>query len=359
MDIFRIAPHPPKTLSWWHKNRHLIDFEPPYQRKGRLWSQSDKAFLIDSIINGFDVPKIYMADFQLGYSTLNQHRLPYALIDGKQRLEAVFDFFDDKLVLNSDFRLRSDPSAHLGGLSLRDLKNNYPSVADAFENESLDIMSVVASREEDINELFVRLNRSKPLTGAEIRNAIVGPVSSVARDVAEQPFFEENIRFSVKRADDLNTATKLLFFEYSNKPVGTKKSNLDNFARDAEIQSERVELAGRRAISTLTVMSSVFLPHDPLLSSSGLIPVYYWFIRNRDELDLHIVREFLVWFERQRLSNRQLLAESEGQKFIDARLSNYDNLNRSTNDIGSHLGRIEILEQFFGSWGGRRKPGLG
>ncbi|WP_447910716.1 DUF262 domain-containing protein [Brevundimonas bullata] len=350
MDIFRITAHPTRTLVWWYKNRSQIEFNPPYQRKGRLWSQSDKAFLIDSVINGFDIPKLYMADFQLGYSSLNASRLPYAIIDGKQRLEAIFDFFDNRLVLNADFKLRADTHARLGGLSLKDLKNNHPTVADAFENYSLDIMSVVASKEEDINELFVRLNRSKALTGAEVRNAIIGPVPDVARDIASEPFFVENIRFSIKRADDINTATKILYFEYSNKPVGTKKSNLDTFARDANVQSERVELAGRRAIATLAVMNSVFLPQDPLLSSSGLVPVYYWFIRSRVENELHKIREFLVWFEGQRLINRQLLAETDGKEFIDPRLSNYDNLNRSTNDIGSHVGRIEILEQFYQRW---------
>lgn len=350
MDVFRITPHPPKTLTWWHRNRHLVDFNPPYQRKGRLWSQSDKAFLIDSIINGFDIPKIYMADFQLGISTLNGARLPYALIDGKQRLEAVFDFFEDKLVLNADFRLRTDPDRKLGGLSLRDLRSNHPDVADAFENESFDVMSVVASREEDINEMFVRLNRSKPLTGAEIRNAVLGPVSFIAREVADQPFFKENIRFSVKRADDLNTATKILFFEYSDKPVGTKKRNLDLFAQGSEVNHEKIELAGRRAIATLEIMNIVFLPEDPLLGSSGLVPVYYWFVRNREQSKLHRVREFLVWFENLRQQNRAMLADSDGQALIDPRLSNYDNLNRSTNDVGSHVGRIEVLEQFFRSW---------
>lgn len=354
MDIFRITSHPARTLVWWYKNQNQIEFNPPYQRKGRLWSQSDKAFLIDSIINGFDIPKLYMADFQLGHSPLNSSRLPYAIIDGKQRFEAIFDFFDNNLVLNGDFKLRSDPSVDLGGLSLRDLKHNYPTVADSFENYSLDIMSVVASQEEDINELFVRLNRSKALTGAEVRNAIVGPVSDVARDIAAQPFFLENIKFSVKRADDVNTATKLLFFEYSDRLMGTKKSNLDAFARDATVQSERVELAGRRAVATLAVMNSVFLPHDPLLASSGLVPVYYWFVRSRNANELHRVREFLVWFEGQRQINRQMLAASEGKIFLDTRLSNYDNLNRSTNDIGSHVGRIQLLEQFYQPWVGSR-----
>lgn len=39
-------------------------------RKGGIWSERDKAYLIDSIINGFDIPKFYLSDFGMRSSTL-------------------------------------------------------------------------------------------------------------------------------------------------------------------------------------------------------------------------------------------------------------------------------------------------
>ena len=60
---FKITRFEARTLSWWKTRRSKIDMEPPYQRRGRLWSDTDKAYLIDSILNGYDVPKVYMADF--------------------------------------------------------------------------------------------------------------------------------------------------------------------------------------------------------------------------------------------------------------------------------------------------------
>lgn len=212
MSILRISPHKPMTLIWWFKNRSQIDFNPPYQRRGRLWSSLDKAYLIDSIINGFDVPKLYLADFQFGQSNLNTAKLPYAIIDGKQRLEAVFDFFENKITLNFNFKYRKNLDLKLAGLSLRDLKSSHPLVADDFENASLDLMSVFAEDEKDIHDIFVRLNRSKPLTGAEVRNAIVGPVPEFIRTLATHDFFVENIRFGVSRAGDLNAVGKVLYF---------------------------------------------------------------------------------------------------------------------------------------------------
>lgn len=352
MGKLRITPHQTRTLIWWYGRRENIDFSPPYQRKGRLWSQQDKGFLIDSIINGFDIPKLYLADFQYGDSSLNEKKLPYAIIDGKQRLETVFEFFDNKIVLNSDFVLRNDPTLKLGGLSLRDLRRNHRQIADEFENFSFDIMSVVADDEKDVNELFVRLNRSKPLTGAEVRNAIAGPVTDVIRRLTEHSVFQESIRFSIKRAGDQNAAAKALIFEYEEKPVATKKATLDDFARGRQvdrkpIDKNRLELAARRTLDTFDAMDQVFLPNDELLSSAGIFPVYYWFVREvalefRDD-----IRPFLISFEDERQKHRDAQKTLGPAADVDQQYARYDTLNRSTNDAASHRGRFEILKNAF------------
>lgn len=348
MKTLKITQHSPRTLIWWFNHREEIDFSPPYQRRGRLWSPDDKAYLVDSIINGFDVPKLYLADFQIGQSHLNFSKLPYAIIDGKQRLEAVFDFFENKFTLRHDFKFRKDPTLRLAGLSLKDLRRSYPKVAEEFENASLDIMSVFAEDEADINEIFVRLNKSKPLTGAEVRNAVIGPVSDLIRTLGSHDFFLDNIKFGVKRAADLNAAAKLLLFEYAGRPVATKKSNLDEFASQ-EVDRERLELSGRRCLDTLTMMTEIFIPRDPLLSSAGIVPVYYWFLRGVREDDSWAIREFLVDFEEKRKENRELQKEI-GEEVLNPSLARFDTLNRSTNDQQSHVGRVEILNEFFLDW---------
>lgn len=346
----RITLHPSKPLVWWYNRRDQIDMNPSYQRRGRLWSYSDKAYLVDSIINGFDVPKLYLADFQLGQSALNTSRLPYAIIDGKQRLEAIFDFFDGSLVLNDDFVWRANPKLKLGGLSLKDLRDGqYAAVAEAFETETVDIMSVVTDNEDDISELFVRLNRSKPLTGAEIRNAMVGMVPDIIRSVAKHPFFSENIKFSVNRAGDYNAAAKILLFEYEGKPVSTKKKDLDSFASSKSIDQDRLELAARRVVDVLDNMQEVFLPKDELLSSAGPLPVYYWLVRVSSFDKQRVLREFILEFERDRTSHRELQIKGTMTEEI-AIFSRYDTLNRSINDVGSHLGRFEILQQALPTW---------
>ncbi len=345
---FKISELDRKTLGWWRSRRTKIDMDPPYQRRGRLWSDADKAYLIDSILNGFDVPKIYMADFTWGDSKLNIQKLPYSIIDGKQRFEAIFDFFDGKIVLNEDFMYLPNPELRLAGLSYPDLQKNYPDIADEFDTYNLLVMSVFAEAEDFINELFVRLNRSKPLTGAEIRNAMGGLAPSVIRQIAKHEFFREYVRFQTQRGQDLNAAAKILLFEYSGKPRDTKKRHLDNFVRETKgKRGGRLEVAGRRVVDLLDEMTEIFLPLDGLLASAGIIPVYYWFVRLTKEESYHYVREYLVNFEAARRKNKELIADDPKSKDIDQELTRFDGFNRSTNDEGSHTGRLKILNGRF------------
>ena len=346
-NIFKIEQHQPRTLKWWNSRRDRIDFDPPYQRKGRLWSESDKAYLIDSILNGFDIPKLYLADFQFGDSALNEKRLPYAIIDGKQRLEAIFDFFDNKLTLDRHFSWRGDPKLQLGGLSLKDLQARHSAVAEEFENSNLLIMSVFTDDETLINDLFVRLNRSKSLTGAEIRNAFSGPVVDVIRNLSKHVLFEENIKFSTLRAGDQNAAAKVLLFEFRGELASTKKVDLDAFAKTSNINKEKLELAARQVFDTFDEMREVFIPNDPLLASAGTFPVYYWLIRETYSHYLEDIRPFLIWFEKKRKENRDLEREKGEGKGPNAIYSYYDTLNRSTNDGSSHVGRHKVLREQF------------
>lgn len=345
---FKITPIQNKTISWWYSKRSKIDMNPPYQRRGRLWSSTDKAYLIDSIINGYDIPKIYVADFTWGESIINKKNLPYAIIDGKQRFEAIFDFFDGNIVLNDDFLYLEKPSLKLGGLGYKDLLLNYQDIADDFQNYNLMVIGVYAKKEAPITELFVRLNRSKALTGAEIRNAMAGPAPELIRQIASHEFFSTNIRFDVKRGQDLNASAKLLLFEYEKDFQETTKSRLDKFVKETAIGSkERLELAGRHTIDNLDDLSSIFLPKDILLNSAGTIPVYYWLVKNLNEKDYSKVREFINDFEKERKNNRRLVREEPDSKNIKPFLVEYDNFNRSTNNQQSHRERYRILLQKF------------
>lgn len=299
--MFTIRNFDARTLSWWYDQRDSIDMNPSYQRKGRLWSAKDKSYLIDSILNGFDMPKIYLADFTFFNSPLNENRRPYAVVDGKQRFEAMFDFIEGKVTLDKDFIFLEDTSLKLGGLSYQDLKAKYPKAASKFENFNLSVMSIITDSEAMINEMFIRLNNSKPLTGAELRNAMKGDVPKFTRKIIKHNFFSSKVKFSTQRGQDSNVATKLLLIEFRGKFVDTQKSHLDKLIDDVvAAETNNLQKAYDKIEDTLAYMDAAFISKDPLLSSSGLMPVYYWFFRTYGKKHSKEIRNFLVRFDEAR-----------------------------------------------------------
>ena len=64
-----------------------IDENAPYQREGAVWSLEQQQLFIDSLLNGYDVPKIYLHDLRGKHPTK-----VYAIVDGKQRLTTIWRF---------------------------------------------------------------------------------------------------------------------------------------------------------------------------------------------------------------------------------------------------------------------------
>lgn len=345
----QIERHPKIPLRQWYAQRASIDFDPPYQRKGGIWSVADQALLIDTIINGFDIPKFYVSDFGRGSELSSSINFVYAVIDGKQRFQAIFSFMNNKLPLNENFIWRYDEKLPLGGLYYREIVELYPKIADLIDNFIIDVMSVSTDDPEDINKIFKRLNKGKSLTGAEVRNAALGPVADMIRVVGKHDFFQESVSFDTLRLGDQNAAAKVLLFEYKGYPTSTKKKDLDLFSNEDSPSRDMIEAAGLKCLSHLDLMYQAFGQRDAVLRSAGQVPVYYWLIRSLPR-DVHgYVRSFLYAFDKDRNNNRRLQTENRLNE-VDQTLARYDVLNRNTNDAGSHRARIAILMANFATW---------
>lgn len=99
--------------------RDELDLDPPYQR-GYVWTERQKAALIESLYRGFPVPPI----------VVNRHwRNPITtVIDGKQRIRAIYDFVDGELEVGgkrwpqlTDVQRRIFRGAQLPTIRLQDL----------------------------------------------------------------------------------------------------------------------------------------------------------------------------------------------------------------------------------------------
>ncbi|HEV7643507.1 MAG TPA: DUF262 domain-containing protein [Pyrinomonadaceae bacterium] len=343
--MIQVKPHPNKSLLWWYENRHRINMEPEYQRRGGLWPRAKKALLIDSILNELDIPKLYLADFTYSNSKLNEKKTPYAVIDGKQRFEAFWDFIEDKVPLSKEFVLQVDPSIDLRNMRYSEIAYRYPRIIQLFDKYVPSVMSVITDSQHQIDEMFVRLNSGSAITAAEKRNAMPGPIPDLIRAITRHPFFLHNISFETKRMQEFNTVAKILLIESRERFVDTKARNLDGFVKDnAKAKPSDFRQIKATVFETLDLMAKTFREDDPLLGTEGPVPLYYWYFRNEPDTAQYI-RPFLKDFVKEIKEN--LSVSQDNPKEADGELTSYYTMSRTTNDQASLSGRYDILRKRF------------
>jgi hypothetical protein len=142
-----------------------------------------------------------------------------------------------------------------------------------------------------------------------------------------------------------NLAAKILLIEDRGRFVDTKAKNLDRFVAEGVTEDTRTFEAGaRRASKVLRVMEKIFREKDPILRSTGGIPVYYWLTRN-EVSHRSLIRPFLESFLKRLRANFELTKEYPRRG--DPELNQYYTRSRTTNDQASLADRYHILEKHF------------
>lgn len=319
-------------------SRAQIDFSPAYQRQSDLWSRDKEQLFIDSLLNGFDIPKLYfhrVAD--AGYL--------YAVVDGKQRMSAILDFVDDEFALADDFQWFEDESVLCAGMRYSELP---PRVQARLDDYRLPIEVVHTQDIEWVEELFSRLNEATALNAPERRNAFGGPLPEVIRRLPGRDFFRDRLPFGNNRYKHLDLATKLLFLEHSGGPAATKKGALDAFVRDFKERgavNEALDLE-RRTTAVLTRLEPLFAESDVLLSSLGLVVIYFLLERERFLSGLADCRSALAEFDELRRQVRSLMRRGQPRVELDAELVEFERLSQSPNDVAAMTSRSKLLRRY-------------
>jgi hypothetical protein len=249
--------------------------------------------------------------------------------------------------LLDDLILDSNPLLPLAGLRFSEIALHHPGIAQSFLAYELTTVRIVTEEESRISAMFVRLNTSTALTGAEIRNAREGEGPRIIRKIANHPFFSSKIRFQVQRGQDRNVAGKLLLIEFAGHFSDTKKTQLDRLVVDAaraDTALHDLERAEERVLRVLGRMCEIFVDRDPLLRSQGPVSLYYWLARETQGEDPTAIREFLLGFDREVQETRALIRQ-QSQELVNPELALYISLSRSINDQGSLERMYRILRQ--------------
>lgn len=339
----------------FQRMRPVVDLNPPYQREGGIWKQETRSALVDSIINGLDVPKLYFETATTRREGPEGLAYQYAVIDGKQRLESIIAFLDGDLSLAEDFLYFEDESVKAARMTLSELQHEYPALARRFLEYELPIVSVTTDSGDLIEEMFQRLNASTSLNAAERRNALTGPTRDAANSLADHSLLVSRSPIRSARYKYRELGAKFLAIEFqidsNGRITDTKADTLyDLFVatRTAPptIAADDMTRYRDQAAQTLERMVDVFHEDDPLLASIGTVVVYYIVFRDAD-LQGVIDRAKLAQFEELRREASQMREDAPAyDRAANVRLREYNVFVQSTNDGRALSRRAEILRTY-------------
>ncbi|MBL3611051.1 DUF262 domain-containing protein [Rhodovulum sulfidophilum] len=341
------------TIMLLYAERDEIKLDPEYQRSGGVWTMNKRRLLIDSILNDYDIPKLYFHD--LGDGSMHEEGKSYAVIDGRQRLETIWSFMDGGFTLSDDFEYQRDPEISMAGFTYEDIAKKFPKIRIKFDSFVLPIV-LVSVTDDDIDlieDMFSRLNEAVPLNAAEKRNAIGGDLVAAINEVSRHKYFSEKVKFNDARYKHREVAARLLLLEDSLQERGslidTKREYLDGLAtRLKSGNKEKVEELKRNVIATLDVMASTFSKKDDLLMAQGIQAVYYLLFRSAKKYGASesVDRAGLIKFRKSLSENRELAASDYEKASFE--LLEFDRLNQQgTNDANSIKERYSTLCKHF------------
>lgn len=151
-----------------------------YQRGGSLWPVAPSAYFIDTILEGFTFPKIYLYE----YIDRSARGLRKEIVDGQQRIGAIQRFYKDEFALRSDGPNKGKKYSELDE-ETQNAFLSYTVPVDVIRNASI----------AEILQMFRRMNAyTLPLNEAEKRHsAYHGLFKWFVNDIADQydEFFVE------------------------------------------------------------------------------------------------------------------------------------------------------------------------
>ncbi len=132
-----------------------------YQRHAGFWPSNAKSYFIDTILNGYPFPKVYLYETLVGTTK----KIRREIVDGQQRITTLIEYSNDGFALtNASLKYRSNRFSDLD-----DEKQNQ------FLSYSVPVDMILAAERSEILEMFRRMNSyTQPLNPAEKRHSEFG-----------------------------------------------------------------------------------------------------------------------------------------------------------------------------------------
>lgn len=137
-----------------------IKVDVNYQRTDRVWPEPAKKYLIESILLGYPVPKLFLHQ---KIDAKSKTAVKF-VVDGQQRSKAILEYFQNKFAISKKCR-----EEEIAGKSFETLPEDYQ---NKFLSYPLPIDLFVTASRDEIIETFRRINSyTVPLNAEEKRHS--------------------------------------------------------------------------------------------------------------------------------------------------------------------------------------------
>lgn len=141
-------------------DRNEIKVNRDYQRSDRVWPSAARSYLVETIVLGLPLAKIYLHQVTDARSR-STHK---EIVDGQQRTRTILGFYRGEFALD-----RNLETSEITGKTYSELDREYQ---EAFLNYSLSIDLFVGFSVEDVRDTFRRMNSyTVPLNPEERRHS--------------------------------------------------------------------------------------------------------------------------------------------------------------------------------------------
>lgn len=327
-------PLPISTICAWEKR---IDPTPDYQRPP-AWSRKQKQLLIDSILREYDIPKMYWR------AVNRQDGIKFEVIDGQQRLRAIWEYRAGEFGLPRD----ADPISAIicAGKKYADLDLDISTIFDAYAVDVVIIDEAVENDlEDEVRDMFLRLQNGTTLKAQEKRNAMPGMMRDFVKEVSQHPFFQ-NCKFSNARFTFDHLASQMICLEMAGGPTSVRDSDLNRMYQ-GNTAFDRTGKLARKVRRVLDYLHRAFPVKTPELERYNAITLYCLastlvegYVHQGTEA---LLADWFISFETTRRDNETLEDDAKDAALIEyRRLTSY-----STDGEESIKGRLEFVEKLF------------
>lgn len=238
------------------KNRQ-INLEPGFQRRS-VWSPSDRARLIQSIVAGYPIPSIFL------YNREDNGRLIYDVIDGKQRLETILMFVGAGIFKRNRFDVKLDLGDGQQYYDWFEIKRYLPHVRAGFDGYQIQTVQV-SGQLAQIIDLFVRINSTgKRLSSGERRHAQFYTSRFLREADKLVSRFESYLKTEriltqaqIDRMRGTELFSELLMSIHRGSPIN-KKTALDRAIGNDAVNGNTLAKVSREFVTTLRLMRKMF-----------------------------------------------------------------------------------------------------